>query len=686
MTDGKSFDVTSNGGSTFSAQNTLVISASKNVFYGRSAGTTTAFGTWNGKSGNASVTVGGKATATSLTLSYPSKTVAGLVGATLHGTATVGFNDSTSFPDANAAALNAGANISDLLSFSSSSTSVGVDNAGTVSLADNSYQPGAITATACGSASVSGFAQMVGNLHPAPGDAKLGSLDGLTFPAAAQNQKLSIPVRIQCPAGASLLAWQISLRFDTAVFSSPSAHDGPDWSGGSYSAPVLASGLLLMAGSNLQSTVTASAQVAMASLTVLTQLNETVQVSAEIVVLTFSNGVTVSNAQLVAGTAYMQINGGGTVVAAPAQATPSARRRLMQSASTVYGDCNVDGKLDANDALTAQKIGLGTLANPHLEACEPTLRGLLAVDSGPSVLDARYLLFMAVQQFLYLPLTNASQLVLASDPGNAATLSASFVDPSGNAANCSLDTVVFEVHCDGLAAQTLPALCAGGNFTVRPAIPRTGSCSASLGFHSNRDASNPSGHGTSFYGLSGAIGKFYPIVAWNASVLFPAVAATIALELAAVAPGASAQTADLRSAQAAIAAALNVSQSDLSFSTQPSVNGQMLLVVTGTTMAGAAAVLSAQSDSFVATAALALQNTSVALAQGSPVQSPPAPGPGPAPPPLALWKVYLIVGAVGAAVLGVAATSIAISSRRKRQMRAVILPDDFVPGAGRLSL
>jgi hypothetical protein len=319
---------------------------------GVSAGAARLTASFYNAAGSTTVTVADEpAYATRVTLSYPSTTLAGAVGATAAGAVAVEFADGTSYSNA-ATQYGQRDALSSLLAFSSDDEpSLTVTAGGIASLAANSYRLAVLRAAAVctfnASAQPSNSFLLAGNLAPAVNDTKLGSLTGLTFPPASAGGSISIPVYVNSGA-APLVAWQMSFSYDTTLFGTPSIAVGVGWLNYLFASNIPRAGLGVMAGVAAVSSAIGVSRVATITLPVITSSAVVAPLTANVEVLTTMDGQIITSATpVVSGSAYVVLNGGTTLLPQGRRllSAPDNSRRLQ----ILTGEAKVDGKRNATD-------------------------------------------------------------------------------------------------------------------------------------------------------------------------------------------------------------------------------------------------------------------------------------------------------------------------------------------------
>jgi len=129
------------------------------------------------------------------------------------------------------------------------------------------------------------------------------------------------------------------------------------------------------------------------------------------------------------------------------------------SSTSITGDANGDGKLDANDVLTVQRVVAKITSTKELSVVTlknmvPTLSYMTnpnytTASIVPQIADAQYLLFGAVQKYVFLQISHPADLVALPVGGSDWVMSATFLDYSANLASCSSTTVFFEANIVG---------------------------------------------------------------------------------------------------------------------------------------------------------------------------------------------------------------------------------------------
>lgn len=490
LSDGSVTDVTS--ASTFTSSAPSVLNVSSSQLWGVAAGTASVVGTFSGvaSAGTTFAVSNTPAAITALAVTLAAGTTfSGQSGATSALAVAVTFNDGTQFTDAVSGASNAWVSPQSLLSFASSNPGVvGVSAAGVATLYANA--PATVTLSAaglCSSGAVTGAAVNASvavspNLTPAVFDVDLGSSSGLQFPAVSSGGTLSVPVIINSGAG-NLLSFQVTVVWDTNLFSAVSCTSGSAWSSYLFACTTgNPANQALLVGSSASTTASGAAlqvgvltlRATSSSAPAVTAINGTIAV-----LITTANGAGVSPTAIVAGSGSVSVNG-GVAAALPA---PSRRRLLLSDASrmllatppascaALYGDTNADCKFDAADVLFVQRFlvaqagytNLSTLTTWQRQQTDPTLDYLNPSFSAsacgalgaygvpcPTGADAQYLLYAVAKKARFLVTPPAAVLAPPTVRGGALGLGVVLYDDTNSPAPCgNLTRVRFEV---GLAA------------------------------------------------------------------------------------------------------------------------------------------------------------------------------------------------------------------------------------------
>ena len=451
LTDGS----TRSGTPSLSSANTSVAIVSNNTVIAIAPGASIITATYATATGTFTAYVSGSAFAiTSISLSYGSSTLSGQTGSAMSGSVSVQFSDGTSFANA----ITQFTPLSSLLGFNSSDVdSLVVSAAGVASLVNNSWQTASLTAfSQCGDGLYSAF-RVAGNLAPVNYDTKLGSSSGLTFPPVSYGQSVDASIQVQV-SSSPLTTYQVWLFYNTDVFSTPTISKGSGWPTGAFDFTTgnAVAGKIVKAVISFSSGYSATnSLVPMATVTfpVSTTYPILELITANVVALSVASGTIFQSAtgsQIVAGTAYVSLNGGSVAqlrrrlfnVARNADkyAVSHSHRRLFQTISLpiVTGDCNGDGLFNANDATYAQQLvtnGAGSWpmsSVSQMRNCAPTyaymfnaLKSLYqASDIKITIADVSYLLHASTNRLFFLNISSPYDLVTSVPSGGSGTWNA----------------------------------------------------------------------------------------------------------------------------------------------------------------------------------------------------------------------------------------------------------------------
>ena len=351
LSDSSQTAVTSH--SSFSSNDTAVASMASARLRSLSAGTITLTATFDGTSVSRSVEVSdtSKSVTAAVLKAGGSSSEYSFVAernATVQAAVELTFSDGTKFTDAADAGTVDWLPLSALLNFSSAQPSaLTIDSAGTMMLLENHHATVDVTTTAVCSG-LSDALPVAANLYPALGDVDLGSSSGLQFQQSGST--LSVPVSANM-VGATLLAFQVEVNFDYAVFSATGAA-AADW-------PTLTSTLndpvneALFLGDDLQSTV-GNGLVQLATLTLQIKESAVTALTGTIKVVTYEkNGQThtIEDVAIDAGTGYAEVSNDRRRLRELGSAVPASMLRQRPArqlsgcdacAAQVRGDINGD--------------------------------------------------------------------------------------------------------------------------------------------------------------------------------------------------------------------------------------------------------------------------------------------------------------------------------------------------------
>jgi len=232
------------------------------------------------------------------------------------------------------------------------------------------------------------------------------------------------------------------LFYNSQIFADPTISKGPGWPTGAFDYTVgnaVAGNIkkAIISFSSGNSATTTLVYMASVSFSVVTSSPMLELITANVVAVSVTAGSVFQSAtgtQIVAGTGYVQINGGTVpqwrrlLFASEALQQEPNQRRLLQQGSPVpfvTGDCNGDGLFNANDATYAQeRVTMGVSSWPlgsvaQMRNCAPTfsymfnnlLSSYSANDIQITIADVAYLLHASTNRVFFLNISSPNDLV-----------------------------------------------------------------------------------------------------------------------------------------------------------------------------------------------------------------------------------------------------------------------------------